>query len=143
MKIGRTLSQALPAVHTLSGCDHTCKLGKKHTALLVKPELYLRDFGLSKDNVDSLIDIAEAYLTQVLKKGTTLKTMDHLRSFKYHHAKQTSLEDLSPTSYSIRLHIKRAYLATYEVVSLFKSQESLDPRNFGFEFDAEFLVPSK
>ena len=141
-KVGMNLCKVLPAIHALSGCDYTSKVGTKHSALLVNPEMYLKDLGILNHNVDSLFDKAEAYLTQVLKKGTTFKTLDQLRFHKYHHAKRASLEDLPPTSYSIRLHIKRAYLATYEMISIFTSQASLDPRQFGFELNDELLIPS-
>ena len=83
------------------------------------------------------------YLTQVLKKGTGMKTMDQLRNFKYHHAKRSSLDDLPPTSHAIRLHIRRAYFATHQMVSLLSSCEPLDPKEFGFEIIGNLLVPRK
>lgn len=43
-KIGRDLHQVLPAVHTLTGCDYTSKVGTKHAALMVNPETHLNDF---------------------------------------------------------------------------------------------------
>jgi hypothetical protein len=120
-KIGRSLCQVLPAVHTLTGCDYTSKVGTKHAALMANPEMHFKDFVMATGNLDTVIDKAEAYLTQVLKKGTTMKTMNQLRSHRYHHAKQSRLDDLPPTSRAIRLHIERAYLATNEMVSLNQS----------------------
>jgi hypothetical protein len=90
-----------------------------------------------------VIDKAEAYLTQVHKKGTTMKTMNQLRSHRYHHAKQSRLDDLPPTSHAIRLHIERAYFATNEMVSLLSPCEPIDPRQFGFELIDDLLVPSR
>lgn len=142
-KIGRGLCQVLPAVHTLTGCDYTSKVGTKHAALMANPETHLNDFMVAKESIDNAIVKAEAYLTQVLKKGTQMKTMNQLRNYKYHHAKRSGLDDLPPTSYAIGLHIKRAYFATHQMVSLLSSCEPLDPREFGFEIIDNLLVPSK
>ena len=142
-RIGRSLCQVLPAVHTLTGCDYTSKVGTKHAALIANPEMYLKDFVVATGNLDTVIDKVEAYLTQVLKKGTTMKTMNQLRSHRYHHAKRSCLDDLPPTSHAIRLHILRAYFATKEMVSLLSSCEPSDPRQFGFEFIDDLLVPSR
>ena len=55
----------------------------------------------------------------------------------------SSNETLPPTSSSIRMHIKRAIFATYQMVSLTSPRKALDPRQFGFELDGELLVPSR
>ena len=73
-QIGENLCQVLPAVHILTGCDYTSKIGTKHAALMTNPEHCLQDFGTKTD--ESSIDKAEEYLTQVLKKGTKFKKMD-------------------------------------------------------------------
>ena len=51
------------------------------------------------------IMMAEEYLVNVVQKGTKCKTFDELRVWKYHHSKCMLIEDLPPTSRSIRLHI--------------------------------------
>ena len=73
-QIGENVCQFLPAVHVLTGCDYTSKIGTKHAALITNPEHYLEDFGTKMD--ESTIDKAEEYLTQVLKKGAKFKKMD-------------------------------------------------------------------
>ena len=141
--IGKKLCQVLPAVHTLTGCDYTSKVGTKHAALMANPEIYLKDFTKATGCLDTVVDRAEAYLMQVLKRGTTMKTLNQLRSHRYHHAKGACLEDLPPTSHAIKLHIERAYFATREMLSLLSSSDSLDPRQFGFELVDDLLVPSR
>jgi len=68
-QIGDNLCQLLPAVHVLTECDYTSKIGTKHAALMANPEHYPEDFDTKAD--ESTIDKAEEYLTQVLKKGTS------------------------------------------------------------------------
>ncbi|KAK7082908.1 hypothetical protein SK128_000094, partial [Halocaridina rubra] len=93
-------------------------------------------------HMDNAVAKAEAYLTRVLKKGMGMKTMDQLRNYKY-HAKRSCLDDLQPTSHAIRLHIRRAYFATHQMVSLLSSCEPLDPKEFGFELIDNLLVTRK
>ncbi|KAK7074379.1 hypothetical protein SK128_002897, partial [Halocaridina rubra] len=69
--------------------------------------------------------------------------MDQLRIYKYYHAKRSCLDDLPPTRHAIRLHIRRAYVATHQMVSLLSLCELLDPKEFGFELIGNFLIPSK
>ncbi|KAK7071366.1 hypothetical protein SK128_026232 [Halocaridina rubra] len=136
------LCQVLPAVHTLTGCDYTSKVGIKHAVLMGNPEIHLNDFMIATGNMDNAVARAEAYLTQVLKKGTGMKTMHQLRNYKYHHAKRSCVDDLPPTSHAIRLHIRRAFFATHQMVSLLSPCEPLDPKEFGFELIGNLLVPT-
>ena len=64
--------------HTLTGCDYTSEDGTKLAALTANPETHLGEFDLMINGLEQVIDKAEAYLTQVLKKGTTLKSLDQL-----------------------------------------------------------------
>ena len=99
----------LPAIHSLSGCDTTSKVGTKHTALMrAKDYAYLlEDFG-KEDLSDVMLENAEEYLTRVLSKD--FKVMNDLRIFEYHRMKDLDFMKLPPTSSSLKLHIKRAYL---------------------------------
>jgi len=36
--LAENLCQVLPAVHVLTGCDYTSKIGTKHAALMTNPE---------------------------------------------------------------------------------------------------------
>jgi len=53
-QIGENSCQVLPAVHVLTGCVYTSKIGTKHAALMTNPEHYLADFGTKTD--ESTID---------------------------------------------------------------------------------------
>ena len=87
--------------------------------------------------------MCEMYLTQVLKYGTKCKTMNELRSWAYHHKKSLTLEQLPPTSYSIRDHILRSIYATHNMVSILDNQRVvLDPRNYGFCEENDLLLPT-
>lgn len=61
--------ETLPAIHSLSGCDTTSKIGTKHASLMrAKEYAYrLKDFG-RKDLSDVMLKNAEEYLTRVLSK---------------------------------------------------------------------------
>ncbi len=108
-EIGLLTCKVLPAVHFLTGSDITSKLGTKSAALKANPQLYLTEFGQDSENVD--LGKVEEYLVQVLKPGTSIKTMDELRFHMYHHTKK-SLSDLPPTSRATRSHIERAFYGT-------------------------------
>ncbi|KAK7065816.1 hypothetical protein SK128_000791, partial [Halocaridina rubra] len=110
---------------------------------MANPEIHLNDFMVATGYMDNAVAKAEAYLTQVLKKGTGMKTMDQLRNYKYHHTKWSCLDDLPPTSHVIRLHKRRACFATHQMVSLLSSCEPLDPKEFGFELIGNLLVPNE
>ena len=45
---GPDLCKVLPAVHTLTGCDYTSKVGTKQAALKANPVDYLQGFGCSQ-----------------------------------------------------------------------------------------------
>ena len=105
----KNIIETLPAIHSLSGCDTTSKVGMKHAALArAKDFAYLiKDFGRVELS-DSMIENAEEYLTRVLAKE--FKKMDDLRSFKYHRMKNLDFTKLPQTSTSFKLQIKRTYL---------------------------------
>ena len=133
----------LPAVHSLTGCDYTSKFGTKLAALKVHPENYLKEFG-TKINFDDQVIMAEEYLTKVLQHTTDCKTADQLRNYMYHHSKRSCLNNLPPTSYATEKHIRRAYLATYQMISVLSKPKwkPLDPILYGYEKADELLVPS-
>ena len=63
------------------------------------------------DGFDDEVEIAESYLVNVLKNGTTCTTMDELRDHNYYS--KTSLEKLPSTSHATKANIIGAYYATY------------------------------
>lgn len=72
-KIGLGLSQVLPAVRALTGCDYTSKFGTKHAAMKANPEKYLLQFGGTMNDIDRQVVSAEEYLVQVFKKSQNLQ----------------------------------------------------------------------
>ncbi|KAK7076104.1 hypothetical protein SK128_016132, partial [Halocaridina rubra] len=108
---------------------------------MANPEIHLNDFMVATGNMNKAVAKAEAYLMQVLKMGTRMKTMDQLRNYKYHHAKRSCLDDLPPTSHAIRLPIRRVYFASHPMVSLLSSCEPFDPKEFCFELIGNNPIP--
>ena len=60
--IGKDLSSVLPAVHSLTGCDITSKIGTKKSALKAEPKKYLKCFGISPILSQIVLQDAELYL---------------------------------------------------------------------------------
>ena len=118
--LSRDICEVLPAVHSLTGCDYTSKVGSKKAAIECNPAYYLKSFGTIKDgwSLERQIGKAEEYLVQVLKRNTACKTMDELRIWMYHHHKGRSLDELPPTSHAARAHILRAFFATNVMTTL-------------------------
>lgn len=133
--------ETLPAIHSLSGCDTTSKVGTKHAALIrAKGYSYLlQDFG-KKDLSDGMLENAEEYLTRVLSKD--FKVMNDLRIFKYHRMKNLDFMKLPPTSSSLKLHIKRAYLQANRWYTLLEDHvEFHDPTLYGYVEQETGLTP--
>ena len=142
--MGAEFCSILPALHALTGNDYTSKVGAKRSAMDSNPEKYLDGFGVivNPDSLDLKVSSAEEYLVQVLKRGTTLKTMNQLRGWMYHHSKGCSLQDLPPTSYAVRLHILRAFYAANIMTSLLADQHPfLDPTLYGYVVENDLLIP--
>ena len=66
--------------------------------------------GIDKE----MVILAEKFLVRCICKDKDINKFDHLRNMVYYKkSKQLDLERFSPTSSSIFLHIKRAYLQSY------------------------------
>lgn len=139
------ICHVLPALHFLTGSDCTSKVGTKHAGMASTPEAFLTNFGIPASEVmEQSIQLAEEYLVQVLKKGSVCKTMDELRMFLYTPGKNISIEDLPPTSASIRSHILRAYYNTHLYVTCLNDDiTQLDSIQFGYEDVGDCLQPSR
>ncbi len=74
--LSRDVCEVLPAIHSLTGCDYTSKVGSKKAAIECSPVYYLKSFGTITDGsqVERQIYKAEEYLVQVLKKNSACKT---------------------------------------------------------------------
>ena len=97
------------------------------------------------ETINNFVDNAEAYLVKVLKKNSACKTFDEFRVWTYYKPGSTSaIEDLPPTSNSIRLHILRAFFIVYSHINCLNPDTlQLNPLVFGFEEEGEFLMPAK
>ena len=104
-KLGRDMCKVLPALHILTGCDMTSKVGTKCSGMKANPVQFLVTFGRSMSPTDSDIAQAEAFLVQVLQNGAPYATMDELCYYIYFHAKNVTYSELPPTSYCIHAHI--------------------------------------
>ena len=80
---------------------------------------------------------AEEFLVRCLSKDDNLKTFDDLRNTIYYKkATEINIEKLPPTSSSIYLHIKRAYLQAYIWLRApFTAELDIDPLNYGYEVE--------
>ena len=143
-KIG-SLCSVLPAVHALTGCDTTSKFGTKPAGLKVNPSKYLMEFAKSSShiNIEVLYVQAEEYLIQVLKNGSSAKSMDELRYSLYHQSKNMTVDQLPPTSYSTLGHIKRAYYTCHVLLNSLDGKIVLDPKDYGYEEKDGILVATK
>ncbi|KAG1659915.1 Dual 3',5'-cyclic-AMP and -GMP phosphodiesterase 11 [Nymphon striatum] len=104
------LVSCLPAIHALSGCDSTSKVGPKLSGLKASIDLSLLEgFGV-KELSPQITSNAEKFLVSGLKK-TDCSTFDEYRWEQYHNSKkELDFNQLVCCSSTIREHIKRAYL---------------------------------
>lgn len=64
--LGGSLCDVLPAVHSLTGCDITSKVGTKKTALKAQPQELLKHFGRSPCLSEQMVKNTELYFIKVL-----------------------------------------------------------------------------
>ena len=108
-KLDAVLLESLPAIHALSGCDTTSKVGPK-LACLKKPlnlEL-LEGFGVAPLS-DDMVSKAETFLLESLTKTRDVSTFDQYRYEQYHDLGVMDFNNLVCCSSTIKEHIKRAY----------------------------------
>lgn len=80
---------------------------------------------------------------QVLKNVTTCAMMDDLRDYNYHHSKASPVT-FPPTSHAIKVHIRRAYYATYVMTSvLSENKTEFNPLLYGYDEEDELLTPDR
>jgi len=141
----RTLVAVLPAVHALTGCDTTSKISTKHAAFKDAEQggsELIKDFGKLQltSNVEHK---AEKFLPNAIG-GSEFDTMYKIRCFQYHQKGiKNDFVKLAPTSSSIALHIKRAYLQCYRwVYATDANVHILNAVDHGYELQDELLVPT-
>ena len=134
----------LPAVHVLTGCDTTSKVGTKKAALKAAEctgsEL-LSGFG-KEPLSDDMITAAERFLVGCLSDTSTVESFDELRYHQYHKKSfEFNLEKLAATSHTIYMHIMRAYFQCNRWVNAASVESiTLDPLQYGYVAEEEGLI---
>ena len=86
-QLDNNLVSCLPAIHALSGCDSTSKVGPKLSGMKASMDLSLLEgFGVEELS-PQMISNAEKFLVSGLKK-TDCSTFDEYRWEQYHNAKK-------------------------------------------------------
>lgn len=82
---------------------------------------------------------AEKFLVSCISQDLHIQEFDDLRNKVYYKkATEINIEKLPPTSSSIALDIKRAYLQTYIWLHApFTSELDIDPLQYGYELDKD------
>lgn len=146
-RLGCQLCAVLPAVHSLTGCDITSKVGTKKAALNAEPENLLKHFGGLPTLSQPLIKNAESYLAKVLKPKIDAKNFSNLRAEIFHHVKGSSHHNLPPTSQGLLPHIKRSFFNAYNIMHALELHQdsenviALKPEDCGYTHDKEHLIP--
>ena len=146
-RLGSALCTVLPAVHSLTGCDITSKIGTKKAALKADPESHLHGFGTTIPLTSATIQRAEQYLVNVVDVGSKSNNFQELREHQFHFSKSISHQNLPPTSQGIEPHIHRAFYNAYTTMHVLDAQlhaetVGLDPADYGFTLDKGHLLPS-
>ena len=135
----------LPAVHALTGCDTTSKVGTKSAALKTAAKYgfqLLPMFGKVTELTEDIICNAEKFLLRCISSNESLNDFDDLR-YEIYHKKQLKfdVEKIPPTSNSIRQHIRRSYLQSYIWLhAAFDSNIVIEPLEFGYKLDVKGLL---
>ena len=143
-RLGKDMCAVLPAVHSLTGCDITSKIGAKKAALKAQPEKFLKNFGRTVTLSESVLQDAEHFLVRVVKSRSNCKNFSELRSEIFHSAKASSHQNLPPTSQGLQPHIQRAFFNAYTIMHVEELQNydvNLRPVDFGFKVENECLLP--
>uniref|UniRef100_A0ABD2X1Z4 NYN domain-containing protein n=1 Tax=Trichogramma kaykai TaxID=54128 RepID=A0ABD2X1Z4_9HYME len=143
---GESFCSILPALHQLTGSNYTSNVGTKYSALLADPLDYLQNFGqdVTELSIEQSVECAEEYLVRVLTSSLRYKTFDQLRYHEYKYSICSLVEDLPPTSNSIKLHILRALYIVYEQTHIFENNfGELNPIDFGWDEEDDMLIPKK
>ncbi|XP_057301782.1 uncharacterized protein LOC130636171 isoform X2 [Hydractinia symbiolongicarpus] len=131
-RIAPEVIDILPAVHALTGCDTTSKIGTKTAALKVASGSCFGElsfFGVSTLN-EELVDLAQHFMVHCISKDKDV--------IYYKKSQLLDLEKLPPTSSSAILHIKRSYLQTYVWLHApFVRSIDIDPTHYGYVLDEE------
>ena len=136
--IDQELAEVLPAIHALTGCDTTSKVGTKARALKVGVlSGYKLLYSFGRDNIhEDMIYDAEKFLVKCISNHE-VDAFDELRCLVYHEKHLTfDIDRFPPTSNSIRFHILRAYQqCRVWLYAPFLENIELDALNYGYNLD--------
>ena len=123
------------------GCDTSSKVGTKSSAFKSatnKSIPALVSFGQASFDEDMKV-MAENFLVGCVSKDENIDDFDNLRNKTYYKkSTEINIEKLPPTSSSIALHIKRAYLQIYIWLHApFMNNLEIDPLQYGYEIDED------
>ena len=143
------MNSILKSKQIFLGCDTTSKVGTKSSALKSATSENiptLVSFGQASFNED-MKAMAEKFLVGCISKDKNVDNFDDLRHKTYYKkSTEISIEKLPPTSSSIALHVKRAYLQTYIWLRApFINNLEIDPLQYGNEInedDEDEIVPT-
>ena len=143
-KLGSELCSVLPALHSLTGCDITSKIGTKKAGHDANPVSFLCSFGKHPILNETEISMAEQFLSNVLKKNGNHKSFDELRVALYNFSNDKSHWNLPPTSTALVPHIKRAFYNTYCLTHIVEGTFiTIDPLLYGFVMTDSLLLPER
>lgn len=93
--------------------------------------------------MEEILNKAERFLVNVVNKNANCLSFDDLRLWNYHF-KSTLVEEMPPTSNSIKLHILRSLYVTHsQITCLDSNAQELDPTEFGFIEKDDLLMPER
>ena len=148
-RLGSRLCAVLPALHSLTGCDITSRVGTKKAALKAEAEKFLKHFGTSSALSPAQIRKAEHYLVKVLNKASDATNFSDHRVEVFYFSKCSSLHSLPPTSQGLLPHIQRGFYNAYTTMHALESHldpgmvETLKPECCGYEYNQGLLMPTK
>ena len=138
-RIGPDLASVLPALHCLTGCDVTSKIGTKKSALKANPQSFLKNFGTTSSRTD--FKSAEEFLVKVLKNTSTSNNFTTFRQDSYYTSKGASHHSLPPTSEGLLPHIERSFYSTYLITHALRTYADILPEESGYKLEDGQLVP--
>ena len=120
----------------------TSRVGTKAAALKAKPESYLQHFG-EEPLSEATIRLTEKYLVKVVDLKSGSETFDELR-YKIYTTKGKSINNLPPTSSSLKGHLLRCHYFANMCLSLLNFRDfNLLPTNYGWSYLNGMLTADK
>ena len=105
-RLGQNLCRVLPALHSLTGCDITSKIGTKMAALKANPERHLQGFGTTAPITAAMIQQAEKYVVNVVDAKSKSRNFQELRANQFYFCKASTHQSLPPTIEGLKPHIQ-------------------------------------